>query len=318
MTARTVIVVVLALVCGVSAAVGVTRLRMTAKAAPAKVETTDIVVAAVNIPRGTKIAKEQVHVRPWPKSMVPLGAVTKVDDIVGRAALAALVKDEPVLSGKVTGQIGRGGLGHIVPVGMRAYTILTPTLASGVAGFVEPGNHVDVLLTVTSSEEDATGGSSTATLLQNIEILAADEKLERADVAAPAAATGVQQLRSVTLLVNPEQAAKLSLAQTQGTLHLSLRNDNDKSAASTNPVTMRELRFWEEEPAPAPPPVVAVAEPEPPAPLPPAPKAENIWIRTIRGNAPGGTVLHRPSGFVRPASFIEPEATAAAPPAAAQ
>ena len=120
----------------------------------------------------------------------------------------------------------------LVPNGLRAFTIHTPSVASGVGGFILPGNKVDVLLTM-----DGKRGSLTTTLLQNLEILAVDQRID-----APADnRIDPKQLHSVTLLVTPDQAAKLSLAQNKGSLHLALRNHKDDQLLRTSRARMAEL-----------------------------------------------------------------------------
>jgi pilus assembly protein CpaB len=154
---------------------------------------------------------------------------------------------------------------------MRAFTIHTPSVASGVAGFVMPGDHVDVLLTMNGEHNDGTGGGSTITLLQNIEVMAVDQRIE-----APAEnKVDTNLLRSVTLLVTPDQSLKLDLGQNRGMLHLSLRNPEDLEDAKTRMATLTELRYRqeapkvvEEPPAPAPAPAPIVEAPKPPPPKP--------------------------------------------------
>jgi pilus assembly protein CpaB len=237
-TIRTVIVLVLSLICGVSAALGVNLFWGTPVAAVAKPETTPVVVAAVDIPRGTSLQLEVLRTERWPPGLVPAGAVSEVEHVLDRATLAALVAGEPVLKSRIS-ENGLGAAALIRP-GMRAYTILTPTASAGVAGFVLPGNRVDVLLTI-QGQRGGTGGGSTSTLLQNVEILAADQRLDHGKNG-----DAKQKLQSVTLLVTPDMAAKLTLAQSLGTLHLSLRNDADTALADTRPVTMQELQFSQE------------------------------------------------------------------------
>jgi len=276
MSLRTIIVVALSLACGLSAAVGVNSLGGPTKAA--EDNSTGIVVAAVNVPRGVSITRDQLSTLAWPKDLVPPGAFTDVDDVVGRAALNQIVKDEPILNAKIASRDAGRGMAPLIPSGMRAFTINTPNVSSGVAGFILPGNHVDILLTVTSrgaSRNDLTGGGSTSTLLQRIEILAVDQELD----APTANKVDAKALRSVTLLVSPDQAAKLSLAQSRGTLHLSLRNDEDEVAAITHPVTMKELRFLEEDPANAKPGTGDGSSPKR--------AAQPFRIRTMRGNSNG-------------------------------
>src|SRR5262249_20490015 len=162
------------------------------------------------------------------------------------------------------------GVAASIPKGMRACTIQTPNVATGVAGLLQPGYKVDVILTVSGqAANDGTGGASTLTLLQNVEILAVDQRVE-----APAdPKIGSKELRSVTLLVTPEQAAKLDLGQTKGTLHLSLRNPEDDANVSASRTTLTEIGLFPERPAtPTPPPAARPAAPAAP-----------LYFRTMRG-----------------------------------
>jgi pilus assembly protein CpaB len=189
---------------------------------------------------------------------------------------------------------------------MRAYSVKVPDVAQGVAGFILPGNRVDVLLSVgeISGGNNDTGGGSTTTLLQNVEILAVDQKMD-----APADnKVDTKDLRSVTLLVTPQQANLLDLGQNKGMLHLSLRNREDTLAARTQPATLADLRFRQEKPwderakgvlealgkalaqrqvASAPPAKPVVKAPEPPP---------TFAIRTIRGKYEGSVVVQAPQG----------------------
>ena len=241
MSIRSLLVVLLALICGGAAAVGVTRILGTAGSGRLTPQATvPVVVATAEISRGTMLKPELVAIKEFPENLVPAGTHTDVETVVERAALTSFVAGQPILENNV-GDHGLGAAALIRP-GMRAYTIHTPTESSGVGGLLLPGNRVDVLLTMTGRTEERSGGGSTATLLQNVEILAAGQDLgQNESQNAPP-----QQLRSVTLLVTPDMATKLTLAQTMGTLNLTLRNDSDKSVAETTPITMNELRFLEE------------------------------------------------------------------------
>jgi pilus assembly protein CpaB len=243
MSARTILIAVLALTFGGSAAVGVNLLYNQAPSAPA--ETTAVVVAADDIGRGTLITPDLVTIRQFPKDLVPLGAMNRVEDVLDRVAFHPLVKDETLLETMLSAKNAKGGLAGIVPKGMRAFTILTPQVASSVGGFILPGNKVDVLFTMSSNNaNDITGGAVTTTLLQNVEILAVDQRLD-----APSEnKVDPKGLQSVTLLVTPDQAAKLELGQNKGSLHLTLRNPEDSDAAKTQPATLSGLQFYQEKP----------------------------------------------------------------------
>jgi pilus assembly protein CpaB len=259
-------------------------------------------MAKADVPRGGTLTKDLLVVGQFPRNIVPKGAFAKIEEALDRVVYIPLVKDDVVVSAKLVPKGSGRGLAALIPKGMRAYTVQTPNLAAGVAGFVLPGNKVDVLLTVSDiSGEDKTGGTST-TLLQNVEILAVDQKME-----APAEnKVDAKELRSVTLLVMPQQANLLDLGQNQGKLHLSLRNLDDRQDAHTKPTTLVDLRFrhekpWDEramgllaalgkalaqrKPAPAAPAAAPHRPPEPP----PA-----ILIRTVRGAREGGVLIQTP------------------------
>ena len=290
MSPRTIIIGVLALTFGGSAAVGVNLLYQKEGDRP-PADSVTVVVARRDIPRGAMITAEQVKTQNFPKDNVPPGAITDVKDAVERVAYSFVVKDEPLLDRKLSAKHSKGGLAPLVPKGMRAFTIQTPHVANQVAGFLLPGNNVDVLLTMSAGgPNDRTGGGVTTTLLQNVEVLAVDQRL---DVPAENK-VDTRNLQSVTLLVTPDQAAKLDLGQNKGTLHLSLRNPEDGAAAKTQPATLSGLQFYQEKPwgeqiAMI---VEAVAKlkaaPKPEAPAKPAPKPESgpppvLEIRTLRG-----------------------------------
>ena len=294
MRLQSLLVVALALVFGGSAAVGV-RSFVNSRGEPApKVETVPVVVALMDIARGEMLTSELIKMREFPKAMVPAGTLSKPEDAIGRVVAISLVKDETVLDAKLTPKGAGRGLEVFVPLGMRAVTIQTPSVASGLAGLILPGNRVDVLLTVNDSGGTDTGGGSTTTLLQRVEVLAVDQRID-----APADNKGDgKEMRSVTLLVTPFQANLVDLGQNRGTLHLALRNQKDEQNSNAPAATVNDLRFrreppWDEKakgflgalgealtqarlatpapvptpippPAPAPAPVVATPPPAPP------------------------------------------------------
>ncbi len=302
MRPQTTIVLVMALVFGGAAALGVSRLTGSTEAP--KAVGTSVVVAAVDLPRGGMIEAGMLKLREFPNDLVPPGAIKKIEDAVDRSIAVPTVKDEPLLESKLSPKGSGRGMAALVPPGMRAFTIQTPTLASGVAGFILPGNKVDVLLTMSDGGDGPTGGGATTTLLQKVEILAVDQRTD-----APAEnKVDANQLRSVTLVVTPSQAKLLDLGQSKGTLHLSLRNPTDQDQDKSMPATVSSLRYlqekpWDErakgvfdalgkalaarkpDPAPAPEPVIA-----PPAPEPARPR----WIRTIRGTSEGSVLVYPP------------------------
>ena len=285
MSFRSIIVLLLAGVCGICAVVAI--LNSTGFSSTKGRDTVKVVVAAVEIHRGETISAKMVRTVDWPKGLVPGGSLLKIEDAVDRTALTGIMQDEPLLTAKIASGTSGHGLAPLIEDGMCAFTILTPSDATGVAGFIMPGNRVDVVLTV-GGNDDASGGGTATTLLQNIEVLAVGQRLE----VPRENKMESKEMRSVTLSVTPDQAAKLGLAQSKGTLHLSLRGDVDSNTAPVNTVTLKELRFQqmgaaalaepkEEEPEPA-------AETEPVVAVTPTPVYQ---IRVLRGSTSGSITV---------------------------
>lgn len=285
MSPRTFAVGILALVCGVTASIGVNYLRQAPAAVVEKPDVTVVPVAAIDIKRGQTVTEDMMIGREWPKELIPPGSILLKADIVGKIAQVPIVKDEPIFSGKIGDSEKISGM---VPPGFRAYTILTPNDASLVAGLIEPGDKVDVLFTDKTSDKKITGGGSTAPLLQNIEVLAMGQAIDPSE----SRERSPRNMRSVTLVVPLEMATMLTLAQEMGTLHLALRSQDDEATADVSAVTMRELLrtvypalYIEEEVEPEPVEPVVVEVPTETAPTP------EIEIRVIRGMASSTVVM---------------------------
>ena len=267
MSMRTVLVVALALVFGISAAFGVSMYVRQTNAAPpiAKVA---IVVAKTDIVRLLPLTAEQLQVRQVPKDMVLKGTLTKVEDAVGRVPLYPVTTQEPILDQKLAKLGAPRAVSATIPKGMRAFNIQNTKVAGANSGFLQPGDKVDVLAVYTAVTR--VGSAAAVTLLSKIEVLAVDQSITPS---AADAKVNVNELRSVTLLVTPVQAEKLTEAQTNGSLQVTLRNPEDDMVVAERPPEPPKQEASKEEPKqPAPPPVVVAAEPPPPA-----------SIRTLRG-----------------------------------
>ena len=254
MNFRAILMIVSAVICGASAAVGVGHVLR--DQSHGGVEVVPVVEAAVDIPRGHMISAGEVRIGQWPKGMLPAGAISELEQVVGRISLGQLVSGEPVLDAKLGARDAGRGLAALVPKGMRAYTLMPSRGGAGttglsaalsVAGFILPGNKVDVLLNLRGSINDETGGGSSTTLLQSVEVLAVDQRLD-----APADnKSNPKDLGSVTLLVTPDQAALLDLGQNLGQLALSLRNLSDSDPSATRPAMLRDVLGLKEKSLPA-------------------------------------------------------------------
>jgi pilus assembly protein CpaB len=281
MSIRTVLVGVFALAFGLAAAVGI-QMALQAPPPPTPTETVPVVVAAFDIPRFTTMTLDLLRVQQVPKDLVPEGAINQPEEALDRGCITFIAEGEAVLQSKLSAK-GVRGLAVAIPRGMRAVSIRTADVTTPVGGFALPGSKVDVLLTVRGNGmNDPTGGGTTLTLLQQVEVLAVDQRVET-----PAnQKVDVTEMRSVTLLVTPEQATKLELGQTLGLLHLSLRNPLDTSVAENALVSMKDFRLPEAAAPDVPPQRALPGEKEPPPapPKPPPPPPAPPPILSLRGS----------------------------------
>lgn len=218
-------------------------------------QSTRVIVAASDIKLGTVLRQSDLGTAQI-SGPLPKGAITNPQEAIGRGVISDLYQGEPVLESRLAAPGAGGGLAATIHPGMRACAIKVDDVV-GVAGFVTPGMHVDVLIsglppgaaTATSNE-----GPEVRTLLQNIEVLSAGTDIQRdADGKA-------KPVQVVNLLVTPEQAEDLSLASNQTKIQLVLRNPLDTAMAQPPGTAMAAL-FADKNPDahPKPRPVAATA-----------------------------------------------------------
>lgn len=207
--------------------------RITTKAAPSSVQ---VVLASRKLDLGTVLRDADLKAADWPGTP-PVGAVLRKDDLIGRGVISTIYESEPVLETRLAPKGAGGGLSATIPKGMRAVAVRVNEVV-GVAGFVVPGMRVDVLISGTPPNQN--GGNAnhvTRTLLQNIEVLSAGQEYKKDAEGKPI----VGQV--VNLLVTPVQAEQLSLATSQTTIQLVLRNPLDTEIAKTPGTAMQKLFF---------------------------------------------------------------------------
>jgi pilus assembly protein CpaB len=270
-------VIVLAVVTGLLAAYGVYRYlkQQEARASDTALPTfvsQRVAVATADLALGTMLTPADVQIRMWPETLVPVGSFSTVEELEGRVLKTPVALGEPILASKLAPEGSSGGFSSLIPPGMRAVTVAV-NVVSGVGGFILPQTKVDVLVTVSvlgKPEERAT-----RTILQNVEVLAVDQTYEK-DSDDPV------QVKSVTLLVTPEEAEKLTLAANEGVLQLALRSGVDEELHASDGVALKEL-MSKRQPPPAPRVVQSRPAPsKPPPPPPPEPVTKVVEI--IRAN----------------------------------
>jgi pilus assembly protein CpaB len=190
-----------------------------------------IVVAGKALRFGDELTSSALREMPWPENSLPAGAFGKIADLTSgkRIVLLPIDVNEAVLATKITGPGQRATLSAVLGTGMKAITIRVNDV-EGVAGFVLPGDRVDVLLTRTGDKTAAAND----VVIQNVRVLAidqlADERAEKPSV-----------VKAVTLEVDATDGQKIALATTVGTLSLLLRKAGEATEGNTRRVTLRDL-----------------------------------------------------------------------------
>lgn len=213
-----------------------------------------IVVARSDIDIGQRLTPEMFKLVDWPADSVPKGAFTDPSPLGGRVLRSSLLAGEPISQAKLAPAGTLGGLSALITEGKRAITVRVNDVI-GVAGFALPGNYVDIIVsTETVPDPNATRvreQSISKIVLERILVLAVAQEVNRDE-------TKPKVVNAVTLEVTPEQAEKLDLARSVGTLSLALRNQVDPAAAATLGATKENLL-----PAPEVKPVAVRAPPRP-------------------------------------------------------
>src|ERR1700686_1194059 len=221
--------------------------------------TIQVGVSSRALPLGTRLQASDLRLVTWPAAQPVEGMFTRVEDCINRAVITSMVENEPLLEGKLAPRQGGAGLSATIPDGMRAVSVSVNDVI-GVAGFVVPGTMVDVLVTGSTN----VGGQTTnvtRTFLENVRVMAAGQKVEQDREGKP------QTVPVITLLVSPEDAAKLAMASTQGKIQLALRNTIDSKKVGP-PAVLEAALFSGSGATPAPAPkrtgVVKTSAPPPP------------------------------------------------------
>ena len=222
-----------------------------AKTAPAAVmqveaQAVPVVVAAVDLAWGTKLKKEMLKTVPFLKESLPAGYQSDSNALEGRVVIAALKEREPVLESRLAPkEVTVGGVSAVIKAGMRAVAVKGDKVI-GISGFIQPGNRVDVLVTM---KDPNTKNEITKMVLSNVLVLATGTEIEEKRDGKP------NPVDVYTLEVDPEQAERLALAAAEGKLQFALRNATDTETVLTQGATiaqtLRSLRGLDPTPPPA-------------------------------------------------------------------
>jgi pilus assembly protein CpaB len=211
------------------------------------VATNKLVVARHDLQVGSLVQDGDLDEVAW-GAPIPDEAAKTRQEIIGRGVVANIFQNEPILERRLAPRGAGAGLAATIPVGMRAVALRVNEVV-GLAGFVVPGMRVDVLMAGNApGVEQARGGTLCRTILQNIQVLSAGQKLDKTADGRPESA------QVVNLLVTPDEAETLNLASSETKVQLVLRNPMDTKSEATHGTSIARLFGSSDNLPPLPPP----------------------------------------------------------------
>ncbi len=274
MNQRLISVLAFAFIVSAGASILLYRLLAGRTTTPVASGSTKLLLSARTLEPGTLVRDADLRSGDW-TGAIPEGVIQKKEDIVGRGVISSIFNGEPIVETRLAPKGGGAGLAALIPKGMRAVAIRVNEIV-GVAGFAVPGMRVDVL--VSGSPPGGAGqGGVTRTLLQNVQVLSAGQNFQK-DVEGKPISVPV-----VNLLVTPEQAEMLSLASTETSIQLVLRNPLDTEISKTSGSAVAQLfhpgsPFLQDPKSQVPRPAAPVRPTAPPAALPASPKPRVVEV----------------------------------------
>jgi pilus assembly protein CpaB len=330
MRARSVLLLAVALGCGLVASIGITQVMARRGAGQSNKDLTPIFVAQEDIPMGDPISPQLLQQEEWPKDKIPPSALAKIEDIENRRPKSIIFKGSPILDNQLWPKGNNaGGAQPYIPKGYKVVAVKVDDV-SALGGILRPGDRVDVLVYMQSDPAHGVLRTEVRTFLQDVKVFGINEVYE------PDTASGDKKLsnaRTVELLLTPRQAQAATLASEMGKIRLSLRSlevddqppppgtdimqlfsnqpdkaDRNKEAGlSALPEDIQKAIAEAQHAKPSPPPPPPT--PTPPTSTPPTsvgsdpPKSSDEWKMTLIG---GSEVNHL---------TLEPESDPNGPPA---
>ncbi|HEX3869470.1 MAG TPA: Flp pilus assembly protein CpaB [Pirellulales bacterium] len=246
MRSKSMLLLMVALGCGLVASIGINQMLAARNVAPvATGESVSVFIAKQPINLGDIIKSEMVRMEEFPIDKTPPEAVTNIDELKGRRARQKILPGMPIVDGWLLGK-GENGedVSTLVPKGYRIVPVRVDAV-SGVAGLIKPGDRVDVLVHLRENASMGIIKTTAQTFLQNVKVFAVDDVFRRE-------ADGEQSVaaKTISLVVTPAQAELVTLASEMGTVRLVMRSSDDEAVAETSGATARQL-FGTSEDAPA-------------------------------------------------------------------
>lgn len=255
MNRRAILFLILSAVCGVVALIFFRAHQTTpaVAAGPPRIPTVTVVLAASDISPGVPIAETSLRVVEWPEKFTPPGSFASADGLVDRVSRRVIQEGEPVLANALLDHGDPGGLAALIEPNHRAMSVEVNAVV-GVSGFIKPGSRVDVLAQLRTMDRDKGVIPHARTILQNVKVLAIDQKYAGVNATEAALAS------VVTLQVRPDEAQRLAYAAAEGKLQLALRGRTDEDVLALRNTMPDD--FLDAAP-PKPKPVVRKSKPRP-------------------------------------------------------
>jgi pilus assembly protein CpaB len=223
MRAKSMALLMLALGCGLVASIGITQVMAKRNAEPSgtAAETVPVLVALKDIPLGEPLSAAILKQEPWPKDRVPQGYLSNMEDVEGRRIRQRVFAGEPILENKLLGKgASTQGASSVIPKGYRVVSVQVDSVSGST--LILPGDRVDVLVYLIGNSQHAIPETSTRTVLQDIKVFAVNDVLDmEKDKDKPVSS------KTISLLVTPPQAAKVTLATEMGKIRLVMRGPED-------------------------------------------------------------------------------------------
>ena len=240
MRPKSIALLMLALGCGLVAAIGYTQVlaRRNSEPAGATGETQAIFVAMADIGMGDLLTSQMLKLEQWPKDKIPAGAIARIEDIEGRRVRTRLYPGEPILENKLLGKgASEQGASALIPKGYRVVPVRVD-LQSGGSNLILPGDRVDVMVHLIHDPGRGIQETITRTILQDVKVFGVNEVV---DMENEKDAKRSINAKTISLLVKPDQAAKVMLAQQMGTIQLVMRSPEDDQQAPSAQARPSEL-----------------------------------------------------------------------------
>jgi len=193
-----------------------------------------VVVAQLDIAPGETLESRMLQVSTWPADIIPPKSVSNLQQLQGRVALMPISKGEPILESKLAPEGTAAGLSGLLDPNMLAVTVKTDEV-SGVAGFVNPGDRIDVLVEMPEGGGRDGKQHFSKIILQNLKVLSKGQVWDQTKGKEP------KVVPTVTLEVSPVQAEMLNLATFEGRIRLALRNQTNRTYFATKGVDTPQL-----------------------------------------------------------------------------